>query len=559
MKTLHRWAMYWWVLWLVAQVPAQMAEAADVGSVTVPAELRAATARIEPAALRAHTELLSDPLFEGRAPGTRGGLLAAKYIAAQFQAYGLEPVNGSYFQNVPIVNLRAEPTTMLFRATDGRQVELAYGTEFTAQSGECAPEVKLDAVPVVFAGYGIVAPEYDWNDYKDADVRGKIVLLLVNDPGLRNPSIFQGRTLTYYGRWTYKFEEAARRGARGALLIHTTESATYPWQVVQSSNTGVRSELVRDASSPPVVALKSWITDDAAVRIAKLAGKSLAMLSEQAERRDFRPVPLDVTLSLDLKSEVSRLESPNVVGWLPGRDERLRAECVVVTAHYDHFGVKDDPATGRRLVYHGALDNASGTAALLAMAEALGKSPWRPRRSVLFLSVTAEEQGLLGAQYYCERPLIPLENTVANLNLDEVNVFGRTRDFVPLGAERSTLGKTIAALAKLEGLVMKPDPFPQNGSFFRSDHFCFAKVGVPCLSLNFGVEIEGKPEGWGKERFETYVRRDYHQPTDVIQDDWDFRGAAQHAQFALLIVGVIAEDPARPDWLPGEAFQRQKP
>ncbi|MCS7080811.1 MAG: M28 family peptidase [Chloracidobacterium sp.] len=558
MKTLHRWAACWWLLWLVVQVGAQSAGNAGTASPVVPAELRATAARIQPAALHAHTALLSDPLFEGRAPGTRGGMLAAKYIAAQFQAYGLEPVNGSYFQNVPIINLRAEPTTMTFRAADGGQVELAYGTEFTAQSGECVPEVKLDAVPVVFAGYGIVAPEYDWNDYKGVDVRGKIVMLLVNDPGLRNPNIFQGRTLTYYGRWTYKYEEAARQGARGVLLMHTTESATYPWQVVQSSNTGVRSELVRDANSPPVVALKSWITDDAAVRIAKLAGKNLATLIEQAERRDFRPVPLDVTLSLHLKSEISRLESPNVVGLLPGRDEKLRAECVVVTAHYDHFGVKDDPATGKRLVYHGALDNASGTAALLAMAEAMAKSAWRPRRSVLFLSVTAEEQGLLGAQYYCERPLIPLEKTVANINLDEVNVFGRTRDFVPLGAERSTLGKTIDALAKLEGLVMKPDLFPQNGSFFRSDHFCFAKVGVPCLSLNFGVDVEGKPDGWGKERFETYVRRDYHQPTDVIQDDWDFRGAAQHAQFALLIVGVVAEDPTPPEWLPGEAFQRRK-
>lgn len=554
MKTLRRWIAAWWLLWLVVQVGAQ----SPGGSAVVPDALRATAARIQPAALRAHTALLSDELFEGRAPGARGGLLAAKYIAAQFQAYGLEPVNGSYFQNVPIVNLRAQPTTMTFRGPDGGRVELAYGTEFTAQSGECVPEVRLEDAPVVFAGYGIVAPEYDWNDYKDVDVRGKVVMLLVNDPGLRNPNIFQGRTLTYYGRWTYKFEEAARRGARGALLIHTTESATYPWQVVQSSNTGVRSELVRDADSPPVVALKSWITDDAAVRIARLGGKNLATLIEQAERRDFRPAPLDVTLSLTLKSEVTTLESPNVVGLLPGRDEKLRNECVVVTAHYDHFGVKDDPATGRRLVYHGALDNASGTAALLAMAEAMAKSDWRPRRSVLFLSVTAEEQGLLGAQYYCERPLIPLENTAANINLDEVNVFGRTRDFVPLGAERSTLGKTIDALARLEGLTMKPDPFPQNGSFFRSDHFCFAKAGVPCLSLNFGVEIEGKPDGWGKERFETYVRRDYHQPTDVIQDDWDFRGAAQHAQFALLIVGVVAEDPTMPDWLPGEAFQRRK-
>jgi len=515
MKALRLGITGWWLLWLVIQigVPAKAAE-----NVTVPAEVRAILARIQPATLRAHTELLSDPLFEGRAPGTRGGLLTAKYIAAQFQTYGLEPLGGSYFQNVPIVNLRALPTTMTFRAASGATVELAYGTEFTAQSGECLPEVQLDNVPVIFAGYGIIAPEYDWNDYKDVDVRGKIVMLLVNDPGLRNPSIFQGRTLTYYGRWTYKYEEAARQGARGVLLIHTTESATYPWQVVQSSNTGTRSELVRD----------------------------------------FRPVPLEVTLSIHLKSEVSRLESPNVVGWLPGRDEKLREECVVVTAHYDHLGVKEDPNSGQRLIYHGALDNASGVAALLAMAEALGKANWRPRRSVLFLSVTAEEQGLLGAQYYCEHPLVPLEKTAANINLDEVNVFGRTRDFVPLGAERSTLGKTIDALAKLEGLVMKPDPFPQNGSFFRSDHFCFAKAGVPCLSLNLGVEVEGKPDGWGKQRFETYVRRDYHQPTDTIQEDWDFQGAAQHAQFALLIVATVAEDPVMPDWLPGETFQRKK-
>jgi Zn-dependent M28 family amino/carboxypeptidase len=517
-------------------------------------DIEIAMESIRPETLRAHVKYLSDDLLEGRGPGTRGAELAAKYIATQFEAYGLEPpVDGTYFQNVPIVNVKADPATAMSVEGGAAKETFKYGEEFTAQSGEGVPQVDIEGADIVFAGYGIVAPEYQWDDYKGADVKGKILLMLVNEPTTDDPKLFAGNALTYYGRWTYKYEEAARHGARGVILVHTTESATYPWLVVQSSNTGIRSELVRDANSPPVVQLKSWVTYDAAFRIAKLGGHDLPTLEKRARERSFTPSPLGAKLRINLKSSVATLNSPNVVGLLPGSDPKLKDEYVVFSAHYDHLGVRERNPGDK--IYNGALDNASGVAAVLSIAETMAHMKTRPRRSVLFMTVTAEEQGLLGAQYYAERPIFPLLKTAANVNLDETNVWGRTRDFVPLGAERSSLGPLIEKLAKRQGLTMKPDQFPEKGAFFRSDHFCFAKVGVPCLTLNFGVDVEGKPEGWGRKKFEEYNKTDYHQPSDTVKDDWDFRGTRQHAQFALLIGATVANEDAMPEWNAGEAFQ----
>lgn len=521
-----------------------------------PDELEQARQSIRAETIRAHLRYLADDLLEGRGPGTRGAELAAKYIAAQFEASGLEPVGGSYFQNVPIINIKADNSTVMTAEANGKKEVLKLGEEFTAQNGLGQPYAKFDGVDIVFVGYGITAPEYQWDDYKGTDVKGKILMMMVNDPPSEDPKFFGGKTLTYYGRWTYKYEEAARHGARGVLLIHTTETATYPWQVVQSSNTGFRSDLVRDTNSPPVVELKSWIQHDAGVRFAKLGGKDLVELEKQAQTRTFKPVPLGVKLNLELKSEVKKLNSPNVVGLLRGSDPKLKEEYIVFTAHYDHLGVREDNPGDK--IYNGAIDNASGVAALLTIAEAMARLKTPPKRSILFMSVTAEEQGLLGSQYYAEHPLLPLLATAANVNLDEINVHGRTRDFTPMGAERSSLGPILDKIAKEQNLVMKPDPFPEKGSFFRSDHFCFAKVGVPCVTLQGGVEVIGKPEGWGKQKWEEYNSKDYHQPSDELKPDFDFRGSQQHARLTFQVITAIANQPAMPEWNEGEAFKNAR-
>ncbi|HND20217.1 MAG TPA: M20/M25/M40 family metallo-hydrolase [Acidobacteriota bacterium] len=521
-------------------------------------EVEKAMKSIRAETLRAHVRFLADDLLEGRGPGTRGAELAARYIASQFETYGLEPaVNGGYYQNVPIVNIKAEaPTAKMEAAAGGKKEVLTYGEEFTVQSGLGETDVDIHRAEVVFVGYGITAPEMNWDDYKNVDVKGKIVMSLVNDPPSEDPKFFGGPAMTYYGRWVYKYEEAARHGALGVVLVHTTESASYPWQVVQSSNTGNRSELARDASSPPVVKVKSWVNYDSAFRFAKLGGHNLQELEKQAQKREFQAVPLGIHLNVSFKSQVTQLNSPNVAGLLRGSDPELSKQFIVFTAHYDHLGLRERNPGDK--IYNGALDNASGVAGLLAVAEAMSQMTTKPKRSILFLSVTAEEQGLLGAQYYAEHPIYPLLQTAANVNLDGLNIWGETRDFTPMGSERSTLGKTIDGLAAKLNLKMRPDPFPEKGFFFRSDHFCFAKVGVPCVSVNNGIDVVGKPDGWGKEREQEYTAKDYHQPSDEITPEWDFNGCRQHAQFAFLITATVANDPKMPEWNDGESFKNAR-
>ena len=517
------------------------------------------------AAIRARIKFLSSDLLEGRGTGARGGEIAAAYIAAQMEAMGLKGAgaNGSFLQPVSLVGVKADPNTKLNISGRNGKESFKFADDYVAFTGAQTEEVDVDA-DLVFVGYGINAPEQRWNDYKGdpADYRGKILVMLVNDPPATNdePNLFGGRALTYYGRWTYKYEEGARRGAAGVILLHTDQSAGYPWGVVRTSNGSWRFDIARTAGDEtPFLKFRSWVTDDAARKIMKLAGQDLDDLRTKAASRDFKPVALNLKGKLNLKSEVKRVAAPNVVGILPGSDPKLRDEYVVYSAHWDHLGIGAPDNTGDT-IYNGALDNATGVASVLAIAEALAKLPpaQRPRRSSLFLFPTAEEQGLIGADWYSKHPLVPLEKTAANVNLDSMNVLGRTHDFVPLGAERSTLQAVVEAVARERGLRVSLDARPEQGSFYRSDHFPFARVGVPSISLKEGNDYVGHTKEWGEEQFKAYNTAHYHQPSDEFSDSWDFSGLIQETQIALAIGTRIANDPVMPKFKPNDEFARKK-
>jgi len=513
--------------------------------------------------LRAHIKFLSDDRLEGRGTGARGGELAALYCAETFEALGLKGAgaNGSYWQPVSLVGVKADPKTEL-RVTGGRQQEVfKFADDFVAFTGAQTDHVNVNA-PLVFVGYGIDAPGQKWNDYKGPaeDYRGKILVMLVNDPPATRaePDLFAGRTLTYYGRWTYKYEEAARRGAVGAILLHTSESAGYPWSVVRTSNGSWRFDIARPAvDQTPFLQIRSWMTDEAAHRLMKMAGKDLNELRRQAATRDFRPVNLNLTASIDLNSEVKRVEAPNVVAILPGRDPKLRDEYVVYSAHWDHFGIGAPDKNGDT-IYNGALDNATGVASVLEIARALSQLPasQKPRRSFLFLITTGEEQGLIGSEWYSLHPLVPLNKTAADINLDSMNILGPTRDFVPLGAERSTLKNIVADIARERSLRISPDPRPEQGSFYRSDHFPFAKVGVPSISLKEGSDYIGHTKEWGEQKFREYNEAHYHQPSDEFRDDWNFAAMIQEADFALEIGRRVGDALTMPKFNPNDEFAK---
>jgi Zn-dependent M28 family amino/carboxypeptidase len=514
-------------------------------------------------AIRARIKFLSSDLLEGRGTGARGGEIAAGYIAAQMEALGLKGAgaNGSFFQPVSLVGVKADPNTKLNISSRNGKESFKFADEFVAFTGAQTEEADIDA-EMVFVGYGINAPEQRWNDYKGGpdDYRGKILVMLVNDPPATNeePNLFGGKTLTYFGRWTYKYEEGARRGAAGVILLHTDQSAGYPWGVVRTSNGSWRFDIARNAGDDtPFLKMRSWVTDDTARKIMKLAGQDLDDLRAKAASRDFRPVPLNLKGKINLKSEVKRVQAPNVVGILPGSDPKLRDEYVVYSAHWDHLGVGAPDKDGDT-IYNGALDNATGVASVLAIAEALAKLPpaQRPRRSSLFLFPTAEEQGLIGAEWYSKHPLVPLEKTAANVNLDSMNVLGRTRDFIPLGAERSSLKAVVEAIARERGLRVSPDARPEQGSFYRSDHFPFARVGVPSISLKEGNDYEGHTKEWGEAQFKAYNTAHYHQPSDEYSDSWDLRGLLQETEIAMAIGRRIANDPVMPRFNPDDEFAK---
>lgn len=515
--------------------------------------------------LRAHIKFLADDLLEGRGTGARGGELAAKYIASQLEASGLKgaAADGSFFQPVSLVGVKADPNTKLIISGRNDTETFKFADEFVAFTGAQTEEVDVDT-DLIFVGYGINAPEQRWNDYKGdaADYRGKILVMLVNDPPAttEEPGLFGAKTLTYYGRWTYKYEEAARRGAAGVILLHTDQSAGYPWGVVRTSNGSWRFDIAQTQGDPtPFLKFRSWMTDEAANRLMKLAGQDLATLRVQAATRSFQPVKLPLKGKLNLKSEVKRVAAPNVVGVLEGSDPRLRSEYVVYSAHWDHLGV-GAPNKDGDTIYNGALDNASGVACVLAIADSLAKLPvaQRPRRSILFLFPTAEEQGLLGAEWYSMHPVVPLAKTAANVNLDSMNVLGLTRDFIPLGAERSNLKAVVEAVARERGLRVSPDARPEQGSFYRSDHFPFAKVGVPSISLKEGNDYVGRTKEWSQEQFRAYNTAHYHQPSDELKDSWDFRGMIQEAEIALAIGRRIADAAQMPQFNAGDEFAKAR-
>ncbi len=516
-----------------------------------------ASQKIEDGALRAHIKFLSDDLLEGRGPGGRGGLLAAKYIAAQFEALGLEPAaDHSYFQLVQMIGSRPDPANKLTIKTGAGSTDFKFADEFVAGSDVEQTEVGING-DIVFVGYGISAPEANWDDYKGVDVRGKILLMMVNDPPATatEPNLFGGKALTYYGRWTYKYEEAARHGAAGAILIHTNESAGYGWSVVRNSWGAERFGLLPDANTP-VLKMKSWVTDYVAKRIVQSGGFNLDQLRQQAASRSFKPVTLNAKVDTTLRMQVQRLTSPNVVGVFRGNDPTLKNEFVTFSAHWDHLGIRPDQSGDN--IYNGAVDNATGIAGILAIAKACAALTIKPKRSILFIATTAEEQGLLGAEYYARNPLIPLKDTVANINIDSMNVLGQTTDITPLGADRSTLGKFVEEVAKEHNLTISPDARPEQGSFYRSDHFPFAKVGVPAVNFEPGSKFVGHSEKWGEEQFGDYNEHRYHQPSDEYSPNWDFTGMVQQAKLAFLIGLRVANATETPQWNKGDEFERAR-
>jgi Zn-dependent M28 family amino/carboxypeptidase len=519
-----------------------------------PSDLDVAMRQITVDELRKHIEELASDRMEGRAPATRGDVLATEYIVAQYKAFGLEPAgeNGTYVQNVPIIGTRLLPGSGIYFKRGGRTMPLHVSNDAVIMSGLHQPGVTLKESDLIFVGYGIDAPEQNWDDYKGVGVKGKVLLMLNNDPPSDDPKFFGGKARTYYGRWTYKYEIAAKKGAAGAIIIHTNESAGYPYQVVQNSWARERFDL--DTVDPAgSIVLKGWTTEEATKKYLAMAGFDLAKLMRDAESRDFKPVPLGLKVSASMKFTVRRLATNNIVGKLPGSDPELSRQYVIFSAHYDHLGI-GKPVNGDS-INNGALDNASGTSMMLALAKACAAMPIRPKRTLLFAAVAAEEYGLLGSQYYAQNPTVPVVSLAANMNIDGINIWGKTNDITFLGWDRSSLGAEVDAVAKEMNMVVKPDAYPEQGYFYRSDHFNFAKVGVPVLYLDTGTDFIGKPPTFAKEMVDLYNEKHYHQPSDEFGEDWNLEGALQQSEFVLRVVKRIADNPTMPTWNKGDEFE----
>jgi Zn-dependent M28 family amino/carboxypeptidase len=516
---------------------------------------------IDTAAVLRHIERMSSDEFEGRAPGSKGEELTVDYLVSQFREIGLEPGNpdGTYLQAVPLVGITPSNHTPLAIGRLGRTERFAYNTDYVGNSRRVTDRIALENSDLVFVGYGVQAPEYQWDDLKGVDVKGKTLVMLVNDPpipgqdGTLDPALFGGEAMTLYGRWTYKFEKAADLGAAGVLIVHETIPAGYPFAVVQNGWSGESFNLVTPDKNMGRTAVEGWLSLDAATRLFQLAGLDYQKLKAAAASRDFTPVPMDMTASLSFSQALRTIDSNNVIAKLPGSDPALAGEYVVYTAHWDHLGV-GDPVDGDP-IYNGAMDNASGTAALLEMARAMKTVDPAPKRSVLFLAVTAEEQGLLGSQYYADFPLYPLDRTLAAINLDGMNMWGRTGDIVVIGLGASELDDYLSAAAAEQQRVVVPDPEPEKGFYYRSDHFNFAKHGVPALNKDDGIQYIGKPEGYGRQKRDQYTNVDYHQPSDEVKPDWDLGGLAEDARLLLAVGYRVAQADVYPQWKPGSEFK----
>jgi Zn-dependent M28 family amino/carboxypeptidase len=509
------------------------------------------------AGLLRRIEALAHDSMEGRAPGTRGEERTVRYLESEFRRMGLAPGNpdGTYIQVVPLVSVTPQVTATL--SIGGRAVALEGVRDFIASSRRVTPEVTVSNSDLVFVGYGVVAPEYDWDDYKDVDVTGKTIVMLVNDPGYatQDESLFRGRAMTYYGRWTYKYEIAAEKGAAAAIIIHETGPAGYPFEVLSSGFQRASFDIKSPDNNMSRVAVQVWMPEPAIRNYLGQMGHNFDELKQAALRRDFRPVALRAQASFELRQQFSEIQSRNVIAKIEGA--RRPDEFIVYTAHWDHLGM-DTTRTGDQ-IFNGAVDNASGTATIMEIAEAFTRLAERPDRSILFLAVTAEEQGLLGAKYYAENPLYPLAKTVANINVDAMkNLWGRTEDIVVVGRGNSTLDDVLAEAAATQNRRLEPDAEPEKGFYFRSDHFEFAKQGVPALYVDGGTAIIGKPAGYGQQKRAEYTANDYHKVSDDVKPDWDLAGAVEDAQLLFQVGFRVSQRAAFPEWSPGAEFRARR-
>jgi Zn-dependent M28 family amino/carboxypeptidase len=550
-----------------------LATAVLVGSLAASAQMppavKAAESSINAENIRAHVRFLADDLLEGRAPGVRGGDLAAKYIATQFALYGLKPAgdNGTYFQQVDFfgMTVKRDATTFALAPASGPAMPLRFGPDYVVNNPRHTPTVDIDA-PIVFVGYGVTAPEYNWDDYAGVDVKGKVVLIVVGDPPSDDPKFFGGKALTYYGRWTYKYEQAARKGAIGALIIHRTDLASYPWSVVENSGSGEKTFLASDTN--PQVAAAAWIHHDISDKLfaaAKLGSTDAEI--DAAGKRGFKAIELPIRLKAHIESTVRPYQSPNVVGILTGSprttesDRRIagdtipgaRDQAVLYSAHYDHLGM--DPTKSGDNIFNGAADNATGCGILIELARVWSAMPTPPPHTVIFAAVTAEEQGLLGSEYLGQHPPVPASQIALNLNYDDIQPFGDPLEVSVTGAERTSFYPRVESTAKAFHMAIVPDAHPEAGHYYRSDHFSIARVGVPAFSVGEGTLYEGHDAAWGLAKEDDYTAHRYHNVTDNYTPDMDFTGNAKLARFGLDLGWQALTAPATVSWQPGDEFE----
>jgi Zn-dependent M28 family amino/carboxypeptidase len=552
-----------------AQPAAQPAApgAPSSGALPTPAAPLSSLPKIDPQRMLQHIKVMSSNKFEGRAPGTNGEELSVAYIETQFQDLKLKPGNpdGTFVQKVPLVGITATNTRPLTFVKGSQALGLKWKDDVVAWTKHVADTASIAKSDVIFAGYGVEAPEFNWNDFKDVDVKGKTIVVLVNDPPVPDPAdsskldpkTFGGKAMTYYGRWTYKFEEGARKGAAAVLIVHEEEPAGYPFSVVQG-NLNEKFDIVTPDKNMGRVNIEGWITREAAKKLFALGGQDYEALKKQAVSRDFKPVPLGVQATMSLTNKLRTIDSRNVVAKLEGSDPGLKDEYVVYSAHWDHLGVGAPVKGGTDTIYNGALDNASGVSTVLEIARAFTQVNPQPKRSILFLMVTAEEQGLLGSQYYSVTPLYPLAKTAANINIDGINQWGKTKDITVVGLGASDLDDYLRQAAQEQNRTLTPDPEPEKGFYYRSDHFNFAKQGVPALDPDSGVEFVGKPADWGKKKRDEYTKNDYHAPSDEVKPDWDLSGAAEDAQLLFAVGYRVANADKLPEWKPGNEFKAKR-
>jgi Zn-dependent M28 family amino/carboxypeptidase len=523
----------------------------------LPAAFAATIPTFPEAAYRKHVEVLSSDAFEGRAPGTEGEKKTIEYIEQQFRAAGLSgAIDGSFRQPVPVTEITPHPdATLQVRGDGGRSLDLAMLDDVVVWTKRPVAESRVRDAGIVFAGYGIVAPEYGWDDYAGLDVRGKLVLALVNDPGYatQDPQLFTGNAMTYYGRWTYKFEEALRQGAAGLLVVHETKAAGYPWEVPRSGATKPQFDLQSDDAGAQPLPIEGWITEAAAARVLALAGEDFAALKAAAAQRGFRGKALDLRASVGVRNDVRHKTSYNVVGMVRGRSRP--DEAFVYTAHWDHLGRKPDAKPGEDAIYNGAQDNATGIAALIELARAFAATKPAPQRSVLFVAVTAEESGLLGSEHFIKHSPVPPSRIAGGLNMDNLYAVGRTRDVTVIGFGKSELEDELQRAAQAQGRVIVREPAPEKGFYYRSDHFNLAKQGVPMLYTKAGVDSPGKGADWGKRWLEEFTARRYHQPSDEYDASWDVSGILQDLQLYYDVGHAIADSERWPNWYPGTEFR----